>query len=140
MNIWSVDHRNDKYEMSKIVNSIKEDSDLYLLASLVMRADGINNSVSGLFNTLNSEGLLNLIKVYGGKTIHVPTLDDLIESLKFIKLIYCYDFQGTSFSRAIEYAGFKQNQRQKLLEKRSKILDKLSKMYKNKGGNFSETP
>lgn len=129
MNIWSVDHRSDKAEMTRIVNSIREESDLYILASFVMRALGINNSVSGLFNLLNSEDFLNLIKVYGGKTVHVPTLDDLIESFKFIKLLYCYDFQGESFSRAMEHAGFPKRERDMLLKKRDTVLKKLKELY-----------
>lgn len=131
MNLWSTDHRNDRNEMKRIIDTIQSDADLYLLASLVMRATGINNSVSGLFNILNSEGLLNIVKVYGGKTVHVPTLDELLESLRFIKLLYCYDFQGVSFSKAMEYAGFKQNQRDELLQRRSVVLERLQAAYNN---------
>lgn len=129
MNIWSLDHRSDKNDMKNIIKNIKSDSDLFALAGLILNPDVNSSDISKLFTIVDSESLLNLLKIFGGKIIRIPTIDEIIEEFKFIKLIYCYDFQNLSFSEAMRQAGLENSNRVELIGKRNSLLERLKKVY-----------
>lgn len=129
MNIWSIDHRSDKNDMKNLIKNLKSDTDLFALAGLILNPNIDSSDTSKLFAILDSESLLNLLKIFGGKTVRIPTLDELIEEFKFIKLIYCYDFQNLSFSESMRQAGFDDSERSNLINKRNLLIEKLKKVY-----------
>lgn len=130
MNIWSLDHRSDKSDMRNLIKNLKSDSDLFSLAGLIMNPNLDNSSdLSKLFTIIDSESLLNFLKIFGGQTIKVPTIEELIEEFKFIKLIYCYDFQNLSFAESMRQAGFSDSNRSDLINKRNLLIEKLKKVY-----------
>ena len=129
MNIWSLDHRSDKNDMKNLIKNIKSDSDLFSLAGLILNPNVDSSDISKLFTILDSESLLNLLKIYGGKIIRIPTIDEIIEEFKFIKLIYCYDFQNLSFSESMRRSGLEEFDRMELIGKRNSLIERLKKVY-----------
>ena len=129
MNIWSIDHRSDKFAMKNLIKNIKSDSDLFALAGLILNPNVNSSEISKLFTIIDSESLLNFLKIFGGKVVRIPTIDELIEEFKFIKLIYCYDFQCLSFSESMRQAGLENYDRAKLIEKRNFLIENLKKVY-----------
>ena len=131
MNIWSLDHRSDKSDMKNLIKNIKSDSDLFALSGLILNPNVNSSELSKLFTIIDSESLLNLFKIFGGKTIRIPTIDEMIEEFKFIKLIYCYDFQNLSFSESMRQSGLEDHDRTELIGKRNSLIERLKMVYSN---------
>lgn len=129
MNIWSLDHRSDKSDMKNLIKNIKSDSDLFALSGLILNPNVNSSELSKLFTIIDSESLLNLFKIFGGKTIRIPTIDEMIEEFKFIKLIYCYDFQNLSFSESMRQSGLEYHDRTELIGKRNSLIERLKMVY-----------
>lgn len=125
MNIFNLDQRNANKDMRKIINNIKSDAGLYSLAGIVMGCNSDNDIVSELFSGLGSEAFMNFINIFGGRTIKVPTIDEVIESLRFIKLIYLYDFEYKSFAESMRSAGYPESMRKELINRREVLLSKV---------------
>lgn len=129
MNIWSIDHRSDKNDMRNLIKNIKSDSDLFALAGLILNPNVNSSDISKLFTIVDSESLLNILKIFGGKTIRIPTIDEFLEEVKFIKLIYCYDFQNLSFSESMRQSGLENSDRTELIGKRNSLIERLKMVY-----------
>lgn len=131
MNIWSLDHRSDKNDMKNLIKNIKSDSDLFAIAGLILNPNINSSETSKLFTIIDSESLLNLIKIFGGKTIRIPTINEIIDEFRFVKLIYCYDFQNMSFAESMRQCGFDNSERSELISKRNFLIERLKLVYNN---------
>lgn len=131
MNIWSLDNRSDRADMRNLIKNIKSDSDLFAIAGLILNPNVNSSDLSKLFTIVDSESLLNLLKIFGGKTVRIPTIDEVLDEFRFIKLIYCYDFQNMSFSESMRQSGFSESERSELIGKRNSLIERLKMVYNN---------
>lgn len=119
--------------MSKIkrVDCLK-DVDVYSLAmfALYKLTDIPEYSIVGeLPYILDKTNLLNLCNYFGGRTIKIPTLDELY-SIIYIILLYQYvKIDGKDYDDAIKLIGFKSSELRKVKSayiKISEVLDKYN--------------
>lgn len=84
-------------------------------------------AISELPYILDKENMLALCEYFGGRTIKIPTIEELY-SIMHTLLIYQYvHIDHKSFSEAVELAGYKNKdirKIQKTYNKLSKVLDK----------------
>ena len=84
-------------------------------------------ALSELPYILNRENMLSLCEYFGGRTIKIPTIDELYSIMNLL-LVYQYvKIDHKEFSDAIILAGYKNKDTKKLYEaysKLSKVLDK----------------
>lgn len=122
MNLYATSNRADKAEMRRLIERNSQESELFALVSLIFQALGYSSMVGNLYTILGSEGLMKLSKAYGGQKLRVPTRDQILRALKLVKLIYCFDFEGKSFSKSMEEAGFQKGDRINCIRERKRIV------------------
>lgn len=128
MNIWSTGSHKDNIDIRREISKLSDDQAIFQLAGILMQASE-NKTLSKLFMFFNSDrdSLFRFLEIFGGEKVTVPRLNDLIHSLKLIKLIYLYDFKDWSFSNALREAGFEESQRKLLIKQRSDLIESLRK-------------
>lgn len=99
-------------EVLKLMYSIKETSDLYYLSLLILDQLGTSDkggkrykSISELAYLTDTKSFLNLVYYYGGKTIKIPTYEEVGHALKLISLYYYYDIQGYGWKESLARTG-----------------------------------
>lgn len=98
--------------MRKNLDSLRETDQYSLLLFVLYKLTGIKEyaAVSELVYVLDKDNLLNLCNIFGGRTIRIPTLDEL-ESLTHMVLLYKYvNNDGMEYDKAIKIIGFKSSE------------------------------
>lgn len=98
--------------MKKNLNSLKETDQYSLLLFVLYKLTGIKeySAISELAYVLDKDNLLDLCNIFGGRTIRIPTLDEL-ESLTHIVLLYKYvNNDNMDYDRAVKIIGFKSSE------------------------------
>lgn len=98
--------------MRKNLDSLRETDQYSLLLFVLYKLTGIKEyaAVSELAYILDKDNLLNLCNIFGGRTIRIPTLDEL-ESLTHIVLLYKYvNNDGMEYDKAVKIIGFKSSE------------------------------
>lgn len=115
----------------KNINCLK-DTDIYSLSmfALYKLTDIKEYSLVGeLPYILDKTNLLNFCNYFGGRTIKVPTLDEL-HSMMYLVLLYQYTkIDGKSYDEAIKLIGFRSSELRKVktaYNKVCKVLDKYN--------------
>jgi len=81
---------------------------------------------SELFYLLDKDSFLNLIKYYGGKTIRIPSSDEISNVLKVILLFQYYKIEEMSWEDSLQMAGYDESES---LSARSKLI-RLERLLK----------
>ena len=98
--------------MRKNLDSLRETDQYSLLLFVLYKLTGIKEyaAVSELAYVLDKDNLLNLCNIFGGRTIRIPTLDEL-ESLTHIVLLYKYvNNDDMEYDKAVKIIGFKSSE------------------------------
>lgn len=99
-----------KQKLKKWFSEIQEDKDIYYMALLTMCLFSKKKkyrNVSELAVILNKESFLNLIKVYGGETITIPTQDEILSYVQSIYYVYYKELEGKTDSAIVNLLGLK---------------------------------
>ena len=83
--------------------------------------------VSELPYIMNKEDLLNLCNYFGGRTIRIPTTQELYSVMNLVLLYYYVKIDGKSFEDAFEEVGYKQSDRNTVTKAYHEIDEVLSK-------------
>lgn len=114
--------------MRKNLDSLRETDQYSLLLFVLYKLTGIKEyaAVSELVYVLDKDNLLNLCNIFGGRTIRIPTLDEL-ESLTHMVLLYKYvNNDGMEYDKAIKIIGFKSSELRHVKSMYLKICKVLS--------------
>lgn len=84
---------------------------------------------------LDKENLINFLIYFGGQTIKIPELDEVINNLKTLSLYQYYTVEGKSWSTALEMAGFDRTEGRSA-ERRLTTFRKQLETYKNDGSLY----
>ena len=102
--------------MSKTLKELKED-DLYSLSLFVLyKLIGLKeySIVGEIPYVLDKKNLLNFCKYFGGRTIKVPTLDEMNSVLSLILLYQYTKIDGMEYEEAVKVLGFNLTETKKL--------------------------
>lgn len=111
----------------KSINCLK-DTDIYSLSmfALYKLTDIKEYSLVGeLPYVLDKTNLLNFCNYFGGRTIKVPTLDEL-HSMMYLVLLYQYTkIDGKTYDEAIKLIGFRSSELRKVKSAYNKVCQVL---------------
>lgn len=113
-------------------NSIKclKDTDVYSLSmfALYKLTEVPEYSLSGeLPYILDKKNLLNFCNYFGGRTIKVPTLDELYSTMYLVLLYQYTKIENKPYDEAIKLIGFKSSELRKVKVAYNKICHILDK-------------
>lgn len=117
-----------------------KDTDIYSLSMFVLYklTDIDGYSLAGeLPYILDKKNLLDFCNYFGGRTIKVPTLDELY-SVMYLVLLYQYTkIEGKSYNEAINLIGFRSSELRKVKSAYNKICEVLDSYNfgRKSGGN-----
>lgn len=120
---------------NELFKTLKE-NDIYSLSMFVLyKLSSIPEySVMGeLPYILDKSSLINMCKYFGGRTIKIPTLQEL-DSVMHLVLLYQYvEIDGIPYEEAIAKVGYKPADYRKVKTAYTKLKDVLSKYNFNRG-------
>ena len=97
----------------QLINQIKDTSDLYYISLLLLDRLGESKSkysaTAELAYLVDLKSFLNIVYYYGGKTIRIPTPDELQNNLRLISLYYYYDIKGFGWKESPKPVIFRWN-------------------------------
>lgn len=102
--------------MNKNIKNLKED-DLYSLSLFVLyKLVGLKeySIVGEIPYILDKKNLLNFCKYFGGRTIKVPTLDEINSVLSLVLLYQYTKIDGLDYDEAIKLIGFNSTEIKKI--------------------------
>ena len=114
-------------EMFNLFDSIDNEMDLYYIALITLSSFHKRgyHDITELSLIMNSESLLNLIKIYGGKEIKIPTLQEFEKYMNATVYFYYTEIKGLTRQMALNKIG------QKNTKSFYADLSKLRKIYNN---------
>lgn len=65
---------------------------------------------SELSYLLDQKSFINLVKYYGGKTIRIPSIDEIESILRVLLLYQYYEVNHNSWSDSLKLAGFEESE------------------------------
>ena len=107
-----------------------KDVDIYSLAMFILYklVDVQEFSIMGeLPYILDKKSLLNFCNYFGGRTIKVPTLNELYSTMHLILLYHYINVDKKSFDEAFKLVGYKDIDRKKIVSAYEKIDSILNK-------------
>ena len=94
-----------KSDIRKWFNSLKEETDLYYMAlltvSLFSKKKKYSN-ISELPIILDRDSFLNLITIYGGKTITIPTKDEILSYVQSLYYVYYSEVENLPHKKILD--------------------------------------
>ena len=94
-----------KSDIRKWFNSLKEDTDRYYMAlltvSLFSKKKKYSN-ISELPIILDRDSFLNLITIYGGKTITIPTKDEILSYVQSLYYVYYSEVENLPHKKILD--------------------------------------
>ena len=115
--------------MSKRIDNLK-DTDVYSLSMFVLYklTDIPEYSINGeLPYILDKKSLLNFCNYFGGRTIKVPTINELY-SIMYLVLLYQYTkIDGISYDDAIKLIGYKSSELRNVKSAYNKVCEVLDR-------------
>ena len=98
----------EKSDLKKWFRSIQSETDLCYMAMLTMAMFSNKRKyrhLSELPIILDRESFLHLLEVYGGRTITLPTKDEVLRYIQAISLYYYIEVEGLSNNAAMKKLG-----------------------------------
>lgn len=98
----------EKSNIKKWFKSIQSETDLCYMAMLTMAMFSNKRKYQHLAELpiiLERESFLNLLEVYGGKTISLPTKEEVLKYIQAISLYYYVEVEGLSNTTAMKKLG-----------------------------------
>ena len=84
----------DSNESKKLINDLTEIQDLYYVSMMLLCSySDDKNKIPELALITNKKSFLNIIEYFGGKTIKIPTKQELNKVLKSIQVYYYYNIK-----------------------------------------------
>ena len=116
------------YSTDKLMQSVENERDAFFLVQIAL-AQLLNSpkysTSAELFYLLDRKSLLNLLSYYGGKTITLPSKDELLEALNYMTLYYYYEVQGLSFQEALDKTNLPKVHNRRYQVRYKKFLDSI---------------
>lgn len=138
MNIWdtNAEWNQTRNDINRIIEEHRTSRDLYYLAGLVMAAKyaSSGDNISTLFTLVDGKSLQRLCKVLGGKTITIPTYEQLIDSLKLIKFTYEYS-TGKTIRDSLLEAGYELKDLERVAQQYTDLTKELMKIESKQSSN-----
>lgn len=125
----SVINNSRYYYSNNIVDLLKDISTVSELQYLSLVVDGASASaISELPLLVDTESYNNIIDYYGGKTLAIPTKDDIYNNILGIMSYYYYNIKGESWNNVLKKLGVPKTMgNRKLLTNRyNKVAEKLN--------------
>lgn len=125
--------------MTKKDLSCFKDTDIYSLSMFVLYklTDIEGYSLAGeLPYILDKKNLLDFCNYFGGRTIKVPTLDELYSTMYLVLLYQYTKIEGKSYDEAVDLIGFRSSELRKVksaYNKICKVLDSYNFGRKSNG-------
>lgn len=94
-----------KSDINKWFNSLKEETDLYYMALLTLSLFSNKkkySNVSELPIILDRNSFLNLITIYGGKTITIPTKEEILGYVQSLYYVYYSEVENIPQKKILE--------------------------------------
>ena len=94
--------------VKELFKNITEDSDLLYIALTVLTIFGHRTAYTDIADMsliLDTDSFLNLIDVYGGKTITIPTKEELLRICNTVMMFYETEINGLSTRAASQKYG-----------------------------------
>lgn len=98
----------EKSDLKKWFRSIQSETDLCYMAMLTMAMFSNKRKykhLSELPIILDRESFLHLLEVYGGRTISLPTKEEVLRYIQAISLYYYIEVEGISNNAAMKKLG-----------------------------------
>jgi len=92
----------------KLMEDVKGEMDMYYFALFVfscMEPTFKTNCLAELTLILDKDNFFNLVNVFGGRTIKIPTKDELNKYLKVVGAYYYIHYEGVNMSTALAKVG-----------------------------------
>ena len=129
-------------ETKKLIDLLDKlnEKDIYSAAMfLLSKLEGVPKYaiISELPYLLDKEGVFKLCKYYGGKTIKIPTLDELKDAMKLLLVMQFYRVDGKSWTESLECAGYSLAE-SKSVSSKLVILEQMLEQYNFSGDNRYE--
>ena len=94
-----------KSDINKWFNSLKEETDLYYMALLTLSLFSNKkkySNISELPIILDRDSFLNLITIYGGKTITIPTKEEILGYVQSLYYVYYSEVENIPQKKILE--------------------------------------
>ena len=94
-----------KSDINKWFNSLKEETDLYYMALLTLSLFSNKkkySNISELPIILDRNSFLNLITIYGGKTITIPTKEEILGYVQSLYYVYSSEVENIPQKKILE--------------------------------------
>lgn len=94
-----------KSDINKWFNSLKEETDLYYMALLTLSLFSNKkkySNISELPIILDRNSFLNLITIYGGKTITIPTKEEILGYVQSLYYVYYSEVENIPQKKILE--------------------------------------
>lgn len=94
-----------KSDINKWFNSLKEETDLYYMALLTLSLFSNKkkySNISELPIILDRNSFLNLITIYGGKTITIPTKEEILGYVQSLYYVYQSEVENIPQKKILE--------------------------------------
>lgn len=98
--------------MKNNIKTLKETDQYALLMFVLYKMTGVKeySAISELAYTLDKQNFFNLCSIFGGRTIRIPTVTEML-SLANIMLLYQYvNIDGMSYDSAVKAIGFRSSE------------------------------
>lgn len=115
--------------------STLKDTDIYSLSMFALYKLGNipeYNAVSELPYILDKTNMLNLCKYFGGRTIKIPTVDELYSIMNLLLLYQYVNIEGIDYCKACEMVGYDSKDLRRVKTLYQQLCEILSK-YDIKG-------
>lgn len=93
-----------KSDIRKWFNSLKEETDLYYMALLTMSLFSRKRkyaNISELPIILDRDSFINLITIYGGKTVTIPTKDEILNYVQSLYYVYYSEVEDMNHQKIL---------------------------------------
>lgn len=91
----------------ELVSLLSDDRDMYYVALIflsILSQQTSYSNIAELSLILNKDSFLNIVDVYGGKVIYIPTRKEILSAFKAVLVYYYVEVDGLSISDAVERA------------------------------------
>lgn len=111
-------------------NHLSDSSEFFLIAISMLENEGKTNILPELMQVFTPKQIIILTQIFGGKTIRIPSTQDLSISLKAAIFVYQKTFLGQEFKDPLRELGVTEFEFERIQEKANSWYDCL----KNKIG------
>jgi hypothetical protein len=127
--------------MNKKVLSSFKDVDIYSLSMFALyKLTEIPeySAISEIPYILDRENMLKLCEYFGGRTIRIPTIEEM-HSLMYLLLLYQYvNIEGMEYDKAVSLIGYESNSLRKVKSSYNKLCKVLNKYDFKPRNNYKE--